>query len=102
MSTTKNLTSLNIQINSDMYAELKKIAREKQVSLASLFREFSESIVNNYAKTKTQIIVLEPSIPIIISEKTLNDDYNPIPVSNDDEIPAFRLPSSVRFQSKNL
>lgn len=100
MVTTKKLATLNFQIDYETYEKLKNISHQERVSLASMFREFSQNIVKNYTKNKKQLITLEPSFPITELSTALPNDYNPIPISDDNEIPAFRLPSSIKFQNK--
>ncbi|MBC7406010.1 MAG: hypothetical protein H7230_00860 [Candidatus Parcubacteria bacterium] len=99
-TTTKDLATLNIQLDKSLYSNLKQLAHTKQTTLAKLFRDFATQILESQAKQipKKQITV-ESSLPII-NIKTSNDlyDYNPILTAKNDEIPVFRLPSSIRFQ----
>ena len=99
-TTTKASATLNIQLDKSLYNDLKQLAHTKQTTLAKLFRDFATQILESQAKQipKKQITV-ESSLSII-DIKTSNElyDYNPILTTKNDEIPVFRLPSSIRFQ----
>jgi hypothetical protein len=102
MNTSKNLklATLNVQIDFDLYNELKNLAHERKITLAKLVRDFSEQIVQNKYKaaSKQKVIKINTELPIYEINNLPIDDYSPIPTSKNDEISAFRLPNSIRFQ----